>query len=263
MIAGVQVRNVQKSRSGLTRMAKLTFEDLTGSIPAMLWPEEFAKIERPGQERPDRLRQGDARPPPRPGRADHQPRSSRSSEAPPSCPRAWSSACTRGSTRTSDLERLLRLRPRPARATSTSTSRSSASSSVRRAIYKAGSSLQDPLRRPADRRPRSAPSAPATSACSAARGAPPGSSRPPQPAARRRRPRLRTLRGRTGRRRLENRTTIDRLSSFRRHRDACFIEITHSRPSHDTFSRATAGRCSLSSSVPSRDRRASGPVPNR
>jgi DNA polymerase-3 subunit alpha len=44
MIANVQVRNVQKSRSGLTRMAKLTFEDLTGSTPAMLWPEEFAKL---------------------------------------------------------------------------------------------------------------------------------------------------------------------------------------------------------------------------
>ena len=73
MITDVQVKNVQKSRSGLTRMAKLTFEDLTGSIPAMLWPEEFAKNERPGQERPDRLRPGHARPPPRPGRADHQP----------------------------------------------------------------------------------------------------------------------------------------------------------------------------------------------
>jgi DNA polymerase III subunit alpha len=45
MIAAVQVRNVQKSRSGLTRMAKLTFEDLSGSVPAMLWPEEFAKNE--------------------------------------------------------------------------------------------------------------------------------------------------------------------------------------------------------------------------
>jgi len=45
MILGVQVKNVQKSRSGLTRMAKLTFEDLTGSVPAMLWPEEFAKFE--------------------------------------------------------------------------------------------------------------------------------------------------------------------------------------------------------------------------
>jgi len=45
MIASVQVKNVQKSRSGLTRMAKLTFEDLTGSVPAMLWPEEFAKLE--------------------------------------------------------------------------------------------------------------------------------------------------------------------------------------------------------------------------
>ena len=45
MITGIQLKNVQKSRSGLTRMAKLTFEDLTGSVPAMLWPEEFAKFE--------------------------------------------------------------------------------------------------------------------------------------------------------------------------------------------------------------------------
>ena len=44
MITNVQVRNVQKSRSGLTRMAKLTFEDLSGTTPAMLWPEEFAKM---------------------------------------------------------------------------------------------------------------------------------------------------------------------------------------------------------------------------
>lgn len=45
MLTGVQLRNVQKSRSGLTRMAKLTFEDLTGSVPSMLWPEDFAKNE--------------------------------------------------------------------------------------------------------------------------------------------------------------------------------------------------------------------------
>lgn len=45
MITGVQVKSVQKSRSGLTRMGKLTFEDLSGSVPAMLWPEEFAKNE--------------------------------------------------------------------------------------------------------------------------------------------------------------------------------------------------------------------------
>ena len=44
MIANVQAKNVQKSRSGLTRMAKLTFEDLSGTTPAMLWPEEFAKM---------------------------------------------------------------------------------------------------------------------------------------------------------------------------------------------------------------------------
>jgi DNA polymerase-3 subunit alpha len=45
MIVGLQVRNVSKSRSGLTRMGKLSFEDLSGSVPAMLWPEEFAKHE--------------------------------------------------------------------------------------------------------------------------------------------------------------------------------------------------------------------------
>ena len=44
MIANVRRSNVQKSRSGLTRMAKLTFEDLSGTTPAMLWPEEFAKM---------------------------------------------------------------------------------------------------------------------------------------------------------------------------------------------------------------------------
>jgi DNA polymerase-3 subunit alpha len=45
MITGIQVRSVQKSRSGLTRMAKFTFEDLTGTVPAMLWPEEYARLE--------------------------------------------------------------------------------------------------------------------------------------------------------------------------------------------------------------------------
>ena len=45
MLSNVQIRNVNKSRSGLTRMAKLTFEDLSGSVSAMLWPEEYAKLE--------------------------------------------------------------------------------------------------------------------------------------------------------------------------------------------------------------------------
>jgi DNA polymerase-3 subunit alpha len=45
MISNVQLRSVQKSRSGKTRMAKLAFEDLSGSVPAMLWPEEFEKNE--------------------------------------------------------------------------------------------------------------------------------------------------------------------------------------------------------------------------
>ena len=44
MIVNVAVKNVQKSRSGLTRMAKFTFEDLSGSTGAMLWPEEYAKM---------------------------------------------------------------------------------------------------------------------------------------------------------------------------------------------------------------------------
>jgi DNA polymerase-3 subunit alpha len=43
IITAIQPRTVQKSRSGLTRMAKLQIEDLTGSVPAMLWPEDFAK----------------------------------------------------------------------------------------------------------------------------------------------------------------------------------------------------------------------------
>ena len=45
MVTGLQLKTVSKSRSGLTRMGKLTFEDLTGTVPAMLWPEEFAKNE--------------------------------------------------------------------------------------------------------------------------------------------------------------------------------------------------------------------------
>ncbi len=45
MVVGLQVKNVQKSRDGLTRMGKMTFEDLSGSTPAMMWPSEFAKFE--------------------------------------------------------------------------------------------------------------------------------------------------------------------------------------------------------------------------
>jgi DNA polymerase III subunit alpha len=45
MLTGLQVKNVQKSRDGGTRMGKMTFEDLTGSIAAMLWPSDFAKYE--------------------------------------------------------------------------------------------------------------------------------------------------------------------------------------------------------------------------
>ena len=45
LIVGIQIKNVQKSRDGGTRMGKMTFEDLTGAIPAMLWPGDFAKYE--------------------------------------------------------------------------------------------------------------------------------------------------------------------------------------------------------------------------
>lgn len=45
MIVGLEVKNVKKSRDGLTRMAKMSFEDLSGSTPAMMWPSEYAKFE--------------------------------------------------------------------------------------------------------------------------------------------------------------------------------------------------------------------------
>jgi DNA polymerase III subunit alpha len=45
LIAGGEVRKVRRSRSGLTRMARITFEDETGSIQGVLWPEEYAKNE--------------------------------------------------------------------------------------------------------------------------------------------------------------------------------------------------------------------------
>jgi DNA polymerase-3 subunit alpha len=45
MIANLATRNVNRSRSGLTRMAKFAFEDLSGAVTAMLWPEEYAKFE--------------------------------------------------------------------------------------------------------------------------------------------------------------------------------------------------------------------------
>ncbi len=45
MISNIQLRNVKNSRSGHTRMAKLTFEDLSGAIPALLWPDDYAKFQ--------------------------------------------------------------------------------------------------------------------------------------------------------------------------------------------------------------------------
>ena len=183
MITGVQVKNVQKSRSGLTRMAKLTFEDLTGIVPAMLWPEEFAKFEAAGQERPDRLRPGDARPPPRPGRADrHQDHPAR-----PRPRRAVARVVVtlrKGvDRRTTQLERLLRGRsgirpgqprrlprdPRPGRRPPRDLQGGPV---VARSATTTGSS-------PTSKRP----SAPATSACSASAARPPASRPRPRPAA--------------------------------------------------------------------------------
>jgi DNA polymerase-3 subunit alpha len=45
LITNIQMRSVQKSRSGATRMAKFDVEDLSGSIKGMLWPEDFLKFE--------------------------------------------------------------------------------------------------------------------------------------------------------------------------------------------------------------------------
>ena len=173
MITGVQIKNVQKSRSGLTRMAKLTFEDLTGSVPAMLWPEEFAKIEDLVKNDADRLRPGDARPPPRPGRADHlqdHPARARPRRAVPRGGRHAPQGGHAGRT----MERLLRQfrvasgqprrlprDPRPGR---------------RPARHLQGRRLaEDPPRRPASSPTSRRPSAPATSASSATAARPPAS----------------------------------------------------------------------------------------
>jgi DNA polymerase-3 subunit alpha len=45
MVGGFKIKNVQKSRDGGTRMLKMTFEDLTGSMDAMLWPSDYSKYE--------------------------------------------------------------------------------------------------------------------------------------------------------------------------------------------------------------------------
>ena len=50
IISNVQLRNVQKSRSGLTRMAKLTFEDLSGMTARDALARGIRQDGRPGQE---------------------------------------------------------------------------------------------------------------------------------------------------------------------------------------------------------------------
>jgi prepilin-type processing-associated H-X9-DG protein len=37
----ISLENLASGRAGQTRMAKLTYEDLSGSVPDLLWPEEF------------------------------------------------------------------------------------------------------------------------------------------------------------------------------------------------------------------------------
>ena len=154
MIAGVQIRNVQKSRSGLTRMAKLTFEDLTGSTPAMLWPEEFAKMEALVKNDLIVFVRGTLDRTPRPRRAGHQPDHPARARDPPSLPQGVVVSAAQGGP--------------SGRAPRTAAPRMSGSDpgnldlyleimgleQVRRAIYKAGASLAGPLRRPPDRRPR-------------------------------------------------------------------------------------------------------------
>ncbi len=73
MITNIKERNVKKSRSGLTRMAKLTFEDLSGTAPAMLWPEEFAKMAEFVKDDQIVFVKGTLNRTPRSGRAGHQP----------------------------------------------------------------------------------------------------------------------------------------------------------------------------------------------
>ena len=50
MVGSFKIKNVQKSRDGGTRMLKMTFEDLTGSMDAMLWPSDYLKYESILQE---------------------------------------------------------------------------------------------------------------------------------------------------------------------------------------------------------------------
>ena len=73
MITSIKESNVKKSRSGLTRMAKLTFEDLSGTTPAMLWPEDFAKMAEFVKDDQIVFVKGTLNRQPRPGRTGHQP----------------------------------------------------------------------------------------------------------------------------------------------------------------------------------------------
>ena len=86
MVVGLRSRTSRRSRDGLTRMAKMTFEDLTGSTPAMMWPSEFAKFESILKDDFIGFARGtstvrESRP------SSSSARSSRSNEGPPSFPR--------------------------------------------------------------------------------------------------------------------------------------------------------------------------------
>ena len=140
MITNVKERNVQKSRSGLTRMAKLTFEDLSGTTPAMLWPEEFAKMAEFVKDDQIVFVKGtlDRRRDPR--RADHQP------DHPVRARPRRAGARRRGAAAQGyPSDRAPRaIAPRSSESgpvTSTCTSKLVGLEHVRRAIYRAGASL--------------------------------------------------------------------------------------------------------------------------
>ena len=142
---------MQKSRSGLTRMAKLTFEDLSGSTPAMLWPEEFAKMEALVKNDQIVFVRGtlDRRRDPAELIVS---RIIPLEQGPAELTRGVVVRLHKGIHQTEHLERLLRaVRVRPGNLDLYL--EIVGLEQVRRAIYRAGASLASPLRRSADRRP--------------------------------------------------------------------------------------------------------------
>ncbi len=152
MISGISSKNVQKSRSGLTRMAKLTFEDLSGSTPAMLWPEEFAKMEALVKNDQIVFVRGTlnrSRDPRRAGRQPDHPAGAGAGRADPRRRRAAAQGCAPGRAPRAAAPRRSASGP----ATSTCISRSWDWSRSAARSTKAGPSLAGALRRSALARP--------------------------------------------------------------------------------------------------------------